>query len=210
MSANLGVASRFYREKVITPTAGGGQVRLKHRELFLTESMQKATEQTVTDARFKVLTARARMAISPLPAEVDAALTQYFKTTGTSAIDCNVILSTLQLISNGINADVNIKVSYVNKVHLPDGLAQTDVEGYVRGKNAGDIHVSPEYIKGNAFQAVRTFIHEASHKYASTDDFGEQGYIFADGSDFRRAGITKADCLKNADSYAYFVMKVAP
>jgi len=210
MSANLGTASRFYRGTTITPSAGGGQIRLKHRELFLTDKMKNATEKTVTDARFKVLTARARMAMSPLPADVAAALTLYFKTgASASAGDTNAIIAVLELISNGINADVNIKVSQINKTYLDPGERQSDTEGYVRG-TVGDIHVTPDYIKNNPFQAVRTFIHEASHRYADTDDFDEQGYIKADGSDFREAGISNADCLKNADSYAYFVMKVAP
>jgi len=202
---------RMYRDTSITPSAGGGKIRLKHRELFLSDSMKKATEQTVTDARFKVLTARARLSISPMPAAVATALDRYFKSgAAPTAATTNGVAAILELISNGINADVNIKVSYINKAYLDPGDVREDVEGYVRGQNVGDIHVTPEYIKGNRFQAVRVFIHEASHKYASTDDFDEKGYIWADGSDFRQPGITAAECLRNADSYAYFVMSVAP
>ncbi len=72
-------------------------------------------------------------------------------------------------------------------------------EGYVRGGDAGDIPVTRDYMN-NRFQAVRVLIHEATHKFAPTDDFDDQGYVFSDGSDFRAPLIVSAQCLNNADS----------
>ncbi len=198
---------RFYRDTTIKPKAGGGAIRLKHREVFLSDSLKKATEKTITDSRFNIMTALARMSMNPAPANVTTGLTQYFKTS--DAADILKIKATLEKISNGINGDVTIKVSHMNAAYLEPGETKADiknVEGYVRGGNKGDIHVTPDYVKSNAKQAVRVFIHEASHKYASTDDFDEKGYIYSDGSDFRSPGITKDQCINNADSYAYFVM----
>jgi hypothetical protein len=72
--------------------------------------------------------------------------------------------------------------------------------------NAGDILVTRDHIMNNRFRTVRVLIHEATHKFAQTDDFDEQGYMWSAGSDFRAPGIPSARCLNNADSYAYFCM----
>ncbi len=219
MSTSL-LDKRFYRGTTLKPSSGGG-IRLKHRELFLSDSLKKGTEKTVTAARGKVASAQAALA-GPMADRLKALLAHYFKLSGTpSQSDITAINAIFVLIGNGINGDVSIKASNVNPVAVK-GLAKQYgltvkqivplVEGYVTsyGGNAkrpkGDIHVKPDYITGNEFQAVRTFIHEASHRFADTVDFGEQGYMHADGSDFREDGITKEQCLVNADSYAYFAM----
>jgi len=174
--------------------------------------MKKATEAVVTDARFRVMTALAKAQFTPRIAAVTSCLQLYFKTTADR--DIQTICAKLEIVMNGINADVNIKVSKANtwimKTYWDMKKSQRDeIEGYaVPGSVKHDIHVKPDYMKNNPWQAARTFIHEASHQYASTADFGTTGYIKADGSDFRRAGISPDDCLNNADSYAYFVMKV--
>lgn len=210
---------RMYNQKTISPSAGGGNIRLKHRELFLSNSLKSATENVVTDARFAVTRAVARLSIN-LEDDVKNALVKYFKTSANPGnAELARIKSTLVTTMNGISGDVSIKVSNINVARAnkfaPDaGITKQNakyVEGYVwnyaSGKK-GDIHVTPDYIRNNHFQAVRTFVHEATHHYASTDDFGEQGYIEADGSDFRQAGIQPNQCEVNADSYAYFVMAV--
>jgi len=204
---------RMYRETTIKPEAGGGKVRLKHRELFLSSSMKQATEDIVTDSRYRIITALAKTQSARTPA-VDQEIDRHFKTGVPVPADAiNRILTVLELIRGGIVADVNIKVSNYNyaKFNDPRETART-TEGYIATYRSdghkGDIHVWPQYIKSNAWQAARVFIHEASHKYADTKDFGEQGYRYANDSDFRQPGISPADCLDNADSYAYYVMSI--
>lgn len=54
-------------------------------------------------------------------------------------------------------------------------------------------------------QILRYMIHEATHMFAGTVDFGDAGYIDNDGT-FRSEGLAAEDANKNADSYAVFVM----
>lgn len=203
---------RLYHSSAVK-VSDAGDIRIKHKELFLSDKMKKATEQVVTDARWKVTRTVALLNLSPLQDTVKANFSKYFKSGATpTSNELNDVKSILELIMNGINADVSIKVRKVNSSLLePDEKDIKDhVEGYVttRGGSKGDVHVVPSYIKSNSWQATRVFIHEASHKYADTLDYDEQGYIFADGSDFREPGIVADQCRKNADSYAYFCMAV--
>lgn len=123
----------------------------------------------------------------------------------------NTVLSKVEIIQASMRNGFNFKTDNTSKQRSMNvfGDAEDEVdltEGYVRGMDVGDIHVTRDYIMNNRFQAVRVLIHEASHKFCQTDDFDEQGYMKADGSDFRAPGITSAQCLNNADSYAYFCM----
>ena len=82
------------------------------------------------------------------------------------------------MVSNGINGDVDVKISKINDAYLGPGENADRVDGYVRGINQGDMHVNPDRLmKPRLFQAIRTFIHEASHKFANTEDFDEKGYM---------------------------------
>jgi hypothetical protein len=56
-----------------------------------------------------------------------------------------------------------------------------------------------------AYRGVRAFIHEASHKYAGTIDYC---YFKNDGITPRSKFTDKGKALINADSYAWFVLKV--
>jgi hypothetical protein len=59
-----------------------------------------------------------------------------------------------------------------------------------------DIFNSPEY-------AIFVILHEATHKYANTEDYDIQGYTaYLDSLAYKKPGLTKAQALKNAESYA--------
>lgn len=189
-----------------------GNVRLKHRELFFGGRAERKSLKTVEKAYAAVRGTIALMNSDGTPARnlVQEKMQLYFK--------CDrklKVMGVLELIQNGMKNGFSLKTdntSVQRSINVfGDEEDEVDLtEGYVTdyGHRQGDIHVTRDYIMNNRFQAVRTLIHEASHKFAQTDDFDEQGYIFADGSDFREPGITAEQCLNNADSYAYFCMAV--
>lgn len=189
-----------------------GKVRLKHRELFFSSSAQRKSLKTVEQAFAAVTKTLALMNSGGTPAQqlVKQKMQQYFKCDRQ-----NTVKGVLELIQNGMKNGFSFKTdntSVQRSVNVfGDHEDEVDLtEGYVSnyGNRQGDIHVTRDYIMNNRFQAVRTLIHEASHRFAQTDDFDEQGYMEADGSDFREPGITAEQCLRNADSYAYFCMAV--
>lgn len=141
----------------------------------------------------------------------------------TDADMLNTIYAVLLLTKNGLANSNTIKV-YSKQGTSSGGIAAGYVNNYW-GKTAaqkhrnpgtyqdpngekavfkGDIHMGSSIIKNNSqLNNVVLFIHEATHKYASTSDFGEKGYTTANGS-YRQHGLTTAEALNNADSYARF------
>lgn len=85
------------------------------------------------------------------------------------------------------------KPFHTNVVNLKDGLEW----------RKGAIHIySPRLNQGR--DGVRTLIHEATHKYAGTED-----YHYLDGSGTPPSGFTDPQrALRNADSYAWFAINV--
>lgn len=71
----------------------------------------------------------------------------------------------------------------------------------------GDLNVSDHLLFGAQKIGLVTFIHEASHRYANTEDFGPEG-ISEDGVTFQQPGLTAAQALMNAESYGWFAYKV--
>lgn len=108
-----------------------------------------------------------------------------------------------------VHQDMMHKLFMSHKVKsLKDGATQ-----YI-----GRAHVDREYITNdsaeNRKRAILTFIHEATHRYAGTVDYDDQGYISAttylagNGIRFRETGLDTAQALTNADSYAVFAMEI--
>jgi hypothetical protein len=189
---------------------GDIKVKLAHRELFFDKSVKDASIETIAKSMKAVdLTITFLGEAKP---KIKEAVRKYFKADDGATI--RTIMAKLELVKGGFNSGkLVMKTDNSSSARLQSlGVDAGDVqyiEGYVRnGSNGtkGQIHVTRDYVLNNRYQAVRTFIHEATHKFADTDDFDEQGYIFADGSDFREPGITAAQCLNNADSYAYLCM----
>jgi hypothetical protein len=116
----------------------------------------------------------------------------------------------------GIVGSHDIKLSdtgnYVNVYNAPkvDSSAVTDMKTG-KGQHIGHIHVSREKVENSPAYAMITYIHEATHRYAGTVDYGDSGYFFltqylTTGTvQWRAPGLTAAQALTNADSYALFV-----
>jgi hypothetical protein len=151
--------------------------------------------------------------------------------TGGQAAEFPIIYQTVQLMANGLlGAGLDIKVTnqsgaagYVKSHHSSYGgmdklrakfgkpkagwtAGQRVVGGERTLVHRGAIHVDTVRLDTGPELAAKTIIHEASHKFASTADFGERGYTHdADGT-FRADGLTHAEALNNAESYARFIM----
>ncbi|MHB1304693.1 MAG: hypothetical protein ACYCZB_14650 [Acidiphilium sp.] len=151
-----------------------------------------------------------------------------------TSTDVTIVRETLTLIANGLNGqDLNVKVSsgndgtigYVNrrtsqvgsvkklfgkKASTPGTVLAKDDGGNLAGGSGkafrGDIHIGRSRLDTGPELSAKTIIHEASHKFASTADFGEKGYTYDDDGLFREPGLTHAEALNNAESYARFVM----
>jgi hypothetical protein len=191
--------------------ASFGKIRLKHRELFFDSAAEAASLETVEKAYLTLRRTIGWLAHRDAN-KLKTAMQLYFKS---DTAEAGTVQGILEITINGINnGKLSLKTdnTSAHRFEKALGVDKGDVpyiEGYVRngsGGKKGDIHVTRDYIMNNRYQAVRTFIHEATHRFANTDDFDEQGYMEADGSDFREPGITAAQCLRNADSYAYFCM----
>lgn len=73
-----------------------------------------------------------------------------------------------------------------------------------KGARMGAIHVTGDRLDMGRL-GVKTMVHEATHKYAGTDDYC---YFDDDGETPRGTFNSKQRALANADSYAWFVLKV--
>ena len=73
-----------------------------------------------------------------------------------------------------------------------------------RAWRQGAIHVTGDRLDQGRL-GIKTLVHEATHKYAGTDDYC---YFEDDGVTPSSAFTSKERALRNADSYAWFVLKV--
>lgn len=144
---------------------------------------------------------------------------RYFLNPNPTTDDRNKCIIVLEKTMNGINAKFNLKVKEQDDAYGYVGF-ETGLKGVLRGVfsprhnlgtrrgkivSRGDIHIRRDLLAADQFGlAVITFIHEATHKYASTVDHGDSGYIDNDGLTYDAPGLTAAQALNNADSYAWF------
>jgi hypothetical protein len=150
----------------------------------------------------------------------------YFKLDGPATqAEFDLIKSVLVMIQTGLNSDMNIKVSpvagkagYVRRHDAPrkarwtQGTRTHDKAGNPLNASEdvyrGDIHITKEQLKKDIRYQAKNVVHESSHKFASTSDFGERGYTNDQGGAFRKTGLTKDEALNNAESYAQFVLRI--
>ena len=148
-------------------------------------------------------------------------MARYFKCApgGPDQNDVNTVLKKLELVMNGINTKINLKVAADDDAYGYVGF-RGGIKGVMRGVfskrhnnigtrggkmvSRGDIHLDRDVLDDEGL-AIITFIHEATHKYASTADHGGySGYLANDGVAFEAPGLTRTQALNNADSYAWF------
>ncbi len=133
-------------------------------------------------------------------------------------ISINAVRSTLWTTLNGLRAAHSVKVRndddaygyvksyYGGRRHLINGVRAFDEDGDQVARK-GDIHLDTSTVKNDLPMAVITYIHEATHRFANTNDYDQRGYFRSDGTDFESPGLTAFQAVLNADSYAYYVHK---
>lgn len=199
----------FYRTKSVS-TGGGADIQIKYKGLHIKDS--KVGKVTAAVQRARIWLPHAISLLHhPVPPSVAAAMSKYFKTGIPSMMEIQAVKTVLINTNNGIQSQFSMKLSgdagaygYVNYRNQAHGM----LNGWEAGADKGDIHVDRGLFSSNMNLATITFIHEATHRYANTEDLDDQGYIENDGSDFWEPGLTKIDALRNADSYAWFVAVV--
>ena len=211
---------KWTKTSSVIPNQGGGKVRIKTKlgEMGLTELEQEQVGHTVGTAREILQTVISQLNWpSNLDPRLKAHMALYFKTAnaGPTWTQMIAIKRKLVLTMNGISSKVNVKVA-PDEAYGYVGFKK-GVKGVMRGLfssrhnlgtrngelvSRGDIHIDRDVLGGEL--AVITFIHEATHKYADTVDHGDSGYVDNSGSDFDAPGLTTAQALNNADSYAWF------
>jgi hypothetical protein len=165
----------------------------------------------------------------PLDPFVKGIMRDTFKTPagGPTPADVQTIRTKLATTLAGLAGDVTVKIAkdaeqekgtithgYVNRRYdLANKAGKTTFTDHDGDQFArGDITIRPKTLKGSRLEAIQTLIHEATHKYVNTWDhcyMNDTGTAF-DGANSSITGValTKDDCLENADSYAWFVVRV--
>jgi len=138
-----------------------------------------------------------------LSGKVAAAFAKYFEITGPATpADFTKVVNKCQKISQGVNAPLTLAAI----VRWRGG--NTGTQGYVRGTE-GRIHISlSEYGGGSNVEQQVIILHEASHKFANTDDWAY--WQKNSGTwDIQQAPFDTANACRNADSYGYFIQEAA-
>jgi len=203
---------RYYSKKTVITNAGLA-LTVKHRQFMLSDDRLTAAQEVVTKAGYWVIHALSLLNETPLAKDVKKALQRTFLTFSPNAEALKQIKDTLILVQYGIcnPAGLNLKIAKYNPDRqLPPNVTANQVNGYVVPYDQnrtvwGDIHLKATVLTGDRKTALVAFIHEASHKFASTADFGDKGYTRDSDGMFKEAGLTKAEALNNAESYARFV-----
>jgi hypothetical protein len=215
------------------PTVGP-QIHLKYKMFGGGDSYAGEATEAVGLARMMIREILSRMKGGPMNLTVGqlAAYDYYFVCGGAPPAtgDFDAIRTTLTATSNGLfGGGLNLKVTmagsangYVNKHDSRFGIGDkirsrvggpkerwtpgVDFRDHNRPTHRGDIHLDSDRIDEGPELAAKTVIHEATHKFSSTADFGDKGYTDSTTGLFDAPGLTHAEALNNAESYARFVM----
>ena len=201
-----------------TRELGGHTVHLRHKGPWLSNADTNAILGQVQTAK-SMLSATIAAIYNGVIGSAKRHAETYFlipNPPGPTAEQCRRIMEVLELTYNGLNSDVTLKLGadgnhgYVRPHRVPAGTPGSIMDGDgIHWTNEGHaIHIDKRDMLRNADLGVITLIHEATHRYANTWDHGLAGYRKEDDSDWRLPGLTVAEALHNADSYAHFTFRV--
>lgn len=190
---------------------GNNTIQLKHKGIWL--GNRNAKKITLMIARARAMLSSTIAAISC--GTVDQALAGTYFVGTPSATEWLELTSRMELTYGGLNSDVTLKLGadgahgYVmaSVVSATTPGAVVDKDGDHVSRAGHTMHVSKKSLLGSEEIGVVTIIHEASHKYANTFDYGWSGYRKSNDSDWEEPGLTHAEAVNNADSLAYFVYR---
>ena len=163
------------------------------------------------------------LSANPIDPATQAMVRRYFLTRNPSPAFCMQVAAKLELIRNGMRLGLTLKAdlswSMERESRTKDIMGYTNWHGSIccGAGHYGSIHIRRDHLMAaDLRQPVVTVIHEASHKFADTGDYG---YVTADGSQFKfqayppgLAGgppaMTVGDACSNADSYAWLCLQL--
>jgi hypothetical protein len=195
-----------------------------HSSGVLSADVVQQAEDAVHDARRLVQRTKDRLANDATSSEVTKYGNRYFRTNSyyMEPEAVRIILANFILIDNGLNVTEHLKI--FNSGDTLRGL-ENGANGWIASydrlaaipknyhnilgdKRIGATHILQDRLAQGRL-GVKTVIHEWSHKYAGTVDAKPTGgYINDEGTGFRLEPLTKDKLLNNADSYAWFALKV--
>jgi len=131
------------------------------------------------------------------PQHVKDAYLLYFKSMPAAGVELEAVRTVLSATRVGVGNPMVIAA-----ICRWRGESGSSTQGYVRG-GVGRIHVSLKYFKTGSDQVeqVCIVVHEATHKFANTEDhayFGEPDWL----------SLTHVEAVDNADSFCYFVRDI--
>ena len=197
---------------------GSQTVQLRHKGLWLSKGDNKVITGEIMRAR-GMLSATIAAIYNGLDSTARGYAETYFLTppTGPDVGQKQKIMSILELTYHGLSNDFTLKLGgdgdfgFVTRHGVNPGTQGSAVDpedGTSWTRDGHAIHVSKKRMLKNHDIGVITIIHEGSHKFANTWDHGNKGYREEDDSGWWAPGLTTAEALENADSYAYFAFRV--
>lgn len=205
--------TRFLTQQVVN--LGGKRITVMTRPSDDITALAARAPKVVYEARTLLRRTEALLKLAP-PERVVKLAHRYFLTGKLSLpkADLSTIRSVVVLISNGLSSDVTIKVgsslSFNGEVSSVPSTSSRPVKAYhttatrlstAESRRYGAIKVLDTRFESDL--GVKTFLHEASHKFAGTIDYC---YFEDDGVTPGSTFDDKARALMNADSFAWFVL----
>jgi hypothetical protein len=209
---------RLIGSSTVFPTAGGGKVKVRYRGTLAKNQGVPGVAQAVAEGRRWLQKADQRIHEDPLRWETQAALEHwmFMDSNGPSADELAWMKTVIGQARRGIAADMTIKVHQIREkgtdAFVPYWRRLRAFEGRLYWEDVhGRIHLDSDIFSDPQF-ATFVFVHEAFHKYADLDDYGEQGYSSVHGRRdvlwYRQPGLTKQQALLNAESYAHLAFYI--
>ncbi|HEV2494029.1 MAG TPA: hypothetical protein VG204_13265 [Terriglobia bacterium] len=212
----------FFDKKVyVTKSVMAGGTKIEVRQVLGTSTdsaVQAVAAATVTARRWLQLAIPLRPSwqynqqITPL--------FRFFFNADASPENVNIVWAVLQNINNGLQRPFAVKISnnnpstlgyvtgyYAACVNRDGGIYQFDAEDQVL-RRQGEIHIFRGILNKGDLTTV-TLVHEAGHRFANLEDFGDEGYFTEDYSGLDSYRLPWQQCMRNADSYAAFVYFLA-
>ena len=206
--------TRFSHSSTVDKVKGSGKLNLLTSANCDKDLMNKCS-WAVQDAVWLLKRAQTALAGKSPSSSVLKYANRYFLTpTGTiEAGDLKTIKNVLGMTLTGLQADTTMKVGNLpglnGSVSIKSGASKSYHNNVSEmGSNddlvMGAIKVSTSRISEGRL-GVKTLIHEASHKFAGTNDYC---YFQDDGITPRGTFNNKTLALENADSYCWFAIKI--
>ncbi len=208
--------TRFTNQSAIEGGKKSGNINLMTTSATDHGAMSSAISGSRNDAVKLLQRASALMSQKSLSSDVQRYAKRYFLTDGKSISEGDRLLIKTILIKTltGLTGDVAVKVGPDAKaygfVSVKGGDSSKSYHNqmvFADGDNGrvGAIHIDSDTLETEKRLGVVTLIHEATHKYAGTMD-----YCYFDNNSRDPDGefTQKQYALVNADSYAWFVLKV--